>query len=304
MLICVHYIAIKKCAKGGRVMRGESRPWLLLSPALVVLSTLMLAPLALMAAYTLFRYVDVGVHEPAIDFRNWLSFFTDRYYQYAVWKTARVALLTTLICILLGYFPAYFIASVQSRWRWLLMLLLLIPFWISFVIRTMSWIHVLGINGAVNTFLQWLGLIDAPLRLLYSEGAVVMGLVHFLLPFTILNIFVSIESSDRTLVPVARTLGATPLGAFRDVTLPLSLPGVATGALVTFVLAAGSYVTPFILGGPDDYLFGNLIFNAVIIELNWPMGSTLAFALVLMLLGLILIYNRYFGLDRLTRGLT
>lgn len=285
-------------------MRSSAgRPWLLLSPALILLAVLMVVPLGIMAAYTLYLYVDIGVDRPDIGLRNWAALLTDPYYHYAIWKTARVAVITTVICVVVGFVPAYVIAHAPSRQRWLLMLLLLLPFWISFVIRTMSWIYVLGARGAINTFLIWAGLIDAPLTMLYTEAAVIMGLVHFLLPFTILNIFVAIEASDRNLVSVARTLGATPLGAFREVTLPLAMPGVATGALLAFVLAAGSYVTPIILGGPDDFLFGNLIFSTIMIEINWPMGSTLAFALVFLLAAIIMIYNRYFGLERLTRGM-
>lgn len=280
------------------------RPWILLTPALVLLAVLLVVPLAIMAAYTLFLYVDIGVDRPDLGMRNWIALFTDSYYHYALWKTARVAVITTVICVVVGFIPAYVIASAHSSYRWLLMLLLLLPFWVSFVIRTMSWIYVLGVRGAINTFLLWTGVIDTPLDLLYREAAVVMGLVHFLLPFTILNIFVAIDASDRNLVAVARTLGATPLGAFREVTLPLAMPGVATGALLAFVLAAGSYVTPIILGGPNDFLFGNLVFSTIMIEINWPMGSTLAFAMVFILGGIIMIYNRYFGLERLSRGLS
>ena len=144
---------------------------------------------------------------------------------------------------------------------------------------------------AVTNFLRGVALIG-----LYLAGANLIAIL-------ILNIFVSIESSDRTLVPVAPTHGATPLQAFLEVTLPLSMPGVATGALLAFVLAAGSYVTPLILGGPDDFLFGNLIYGTVMTELNWPLGSVLAIALTLILGALIMIYNRFFGLERLTRGL-
>lgn len=293
-------------ASNDRVNRARKawKPWLLLAPSLLLLMAIMVVPMAIMAGYTFFRYVDIGVDEPVLGLRNWVAFLTDPYYHYAIWKTARVALITTVACVVVGYVPAYVIATTRYKHRWLLMLLLLLPFWISFVIRTMSWIHVLGAHGAINSFLIWAGVIDKPLEMLYTEGAVIMGLVHFLLPFTILNIFVSIESSDRSLVAVARTLGATPVGAFLEVTLPLSMPGVATGALLAFVLSAGSYVTPIILGGPDDFMFGNLIFGTIMTELNWPMGSTLAIALVLILGALVVIYNRYFGLDRLTRGLT
>ncbi|MGA0598351.1 ABC transporter permease [Enterovirga sp. CN4-39] len=280
------------------------RPWLLLAPALVLLAVLLVAPMLVMTAYSFFEYVDIGVERPAFELKNWADFLRDPYYHYGLAKTARVALISTVASVVLGYVPALVIASTRSRGRWLLMLLLLLPFWISFVIRTMSWIQVLGANGLINAVLISLGLIDAPLELLYREAAVVMGLVHFLLPFTILNIFVALEGIDANLVPAARTLGASSFQAFLQVTLPLSLPGVATAALLAFVLAAGSYVTPLILGGPGDFLFGNLIYSAVMTELNWPLGATLAIALTVILAALLLIYNRFFGVDRLARGLS
>jgi spermidine/putrescine transport system permease protein len=156
----------------------------------------------------------------------------------------------------------------------------------------------------VNTVLLWSGVISEPLKILYTEGAVIMGLVHFLLPFAILNIYVAIEGVDRNLISAARTLGCTPMEAFWEVTFPLSLPGVATAALLCFVIAAGSYVTPLVLGGPDDFLFGNVIYSTVMSELNWPMGSTLSIALTLLLTVFIVIYGRYLGLDRLVKGIT
>jgi spermidine/putrescine transport system permease protein len=278
-------------------------PWLLLAPALLLLTILLAVPLGIMATYSLFVHVDIGVDRAEMGIRNWIAFLTDRFYLYALWKTARVAVITTVICTVVGFVPAYVIASTRASRRWIMMVLLLLPFWISFVIRTMSWIHVLGTRGAINAFLMWSGLINRPLGMLYSEGAVVTGLVHFLLPFTILNIFVAIDASDRNLPAVARTLGASPFGAFREVTLPLAMPGIATGALLAFVLSAGSYVTPLILGGPNDFLFGNIIFGTTMVEINWPMGATLSLGLILILAAVIAIYNRYFGLDRLTRGL-
>lgn len=279
-------------------------PWLLLSPGLATLMALLIAPLAIMAAYSFFHYVDIGVEEPAFELGNWIEFLRDPYYHYAIWKTGRVALAVTIVCVLVGYVPAYVIATTTYEPRWVLMLMLILPFWISFIIRTFSWIHILGAQGAINASLLWAGIIDKPFELLYNEVAVVMGLVHFLLPFTILNIYVALDGIDRNLLSAARTLGCTPIRAFLEVTLPLSLPGVATGALLSFVLAAGAYITPLILGGPRDFLFGNLIYNAVMSELNWPMGSVLALALTLILGSLILAYNRFLGFDRLVRGLS
>ncbi len=127
---------------------------------------------------------------------------------------------------------------------------------------------------------RWLGIISDPLPMLYNEGSVILGMIHFLLPYMILNIYVSLEGIDRNLLSAARTLGCTAFQSFREVTLPLSLPGLGAGSLLCFVLAAGSYVTPAILGNPRDYFFGNLIYDATMTELNWPMGATLSMVLL------------------------
>jgi spermidine/putrescine transport system permease protein len=183
------------------------------------------------------------------------------------------------------------------RHKWLLLLLLIVPFWISFTIRTFSWIHILGEQGAINVTLMSLGIIDSPIQMLYTEGAVIMGMIHFLLPYMILNVYVSLEGIDRDLLSAARTLGCTSAQAFREVTLPLSLPGLCAGLLLCFVLAAGSYVTPQILGGNRDALFGNLIYDTIMEQLNWPMGSTLSIVLFVLLGIVSAIYSRYMGLS-------
>ena len=211
---------------------------------------------------------------------------------------------TAVLCALMGYPPAYFIAMTAYRQKWLLLLRLIVPFWISFTIRTFSWIHILGEQGAINATLLWLGIIDRPLQMLYTEGSVIMGMIHFLLPYMILNVYVSLEGIDRNLISAARTLGCTSWQAFREVTLPLSLPGLGAGTLLCFVLAAGSYVTPHILGSNRDALFGNLIFDTIMSELNWPLGSTLSVVLLVLLGILSAIYSRYMGLSRMFRGLS
>ena len=173
------------------------------------------------------------------------------------------------------------------------------PFWISFTIRTFSWIHILGEQGLINVTLLRLGIIDAPLTMLYTEGAVIMGLTHFLLPYMILNVYVSLEGIDRSLIAAARSMGCTSAQAFREVTLPLSLPGLGAGLLLCFVLAAGSYVTPQLLGGTRDALFGNLIYDTIMDQLNWPLGATLSIVLFV-LLGLVAAaYSRYMGLSQI-----
>ncbi len=181
--------------------------------------------------------------------------------------------------------------------------MLILPFWISYIIRTMSWINILGSSGALNSILMGLGLISEPLRLLYNEATVILGLVHFLLPFMILNVFVSLEGIDTSLEDAATSLGATRLQAFREVTLPLSVPGLAAGSLLCFVLAAGTYITPLILGGPRDAMFANLVYEAIITQLNWPLGSALSLLLLAVLSLVVLVYNRFIGMGQIARGI-
>ena len=279
-----------------------SKAWQLLAPALITLFFLLVIPMLIIFVYSFSLFVDVGVDKPAFQFGNWIEFFTDGYYHGAIWTTLRIAVTATVVCAVIGYIPAYYIATTTFGHKWLLMLLLILPFWVSFIIRTFSWIHVLGNQGFINATLLSIGIIDEPIKMLYTEGAVIMGMIHFLLPYMVLNIYVSLEGIDRNLVSAARTLGATSWQAFREVTLPLSLPGLAAGSLLCFVLSAGTFVTPQILGGPRDFMFGNLIFDALMDELNWPMGATLSCVMLIMLGSIVLIYNRIMGLSQVYKS--
>lgn len=277
--------------------------WVLIAPTLVLLLALLVLPLAVMAVFTFFTFVTAGVESSTLTLDNWKEFLFDSYYHGFLWKTVRIGATTALIGAVIGYFPAYFIWSTSFRHKWLLLLLLIVPFWISFTIRTFSWIHILGEQGLVNVTLLRLGIISEPLPMLYTEGAVIMGLLHFLLPYMILNVYVSLESIDRTLISAARSMGCTSAQAFREVTLPLSLPGLGAGLLLCFVLAAGSYVTPQLLGGSRDALFGNLIYDTIMGQLNWPMGATLSIVLFLLLGTAAAFYTRYMGMSQIMKGL-
>jgi spermidine/putrescine transport system permease protein len=277
--------------------------WALVAPALVLLVLLLLLPIAMMTVYTFFTFVTAGVEKATLTFANWHEFLTDTYYHGFLWKTMRVGALTAVLCAILGYFPAYFIWATSFRHKWLLLLLLIVPFWISFTIRTFSWIHILGEQGLINVVLLKFGMISQPLPMLYTEGAVIMGLLHFLLPYMILNVYVSLESIDRTLISAARSMGCTNAQAFREVTLPLSLPGLGAGLLLCFVLAAGSYVTPQLLGGSRDALFGNLIYDTIMSQLNWPMGATLSIVLFVILGCAAAAYSRYMGMSQIMKGM-
>ncbi len=282
----------------------DPRPWYLLSPALFAVSFLVVIPMSFILVYSTYINIDIGIDEVAFQSSNWIEFFTDGYYHNAIWKTFRLALIVTILAAVLGYIPAYFIANTKFQQKWLLLLLLILPFWVSFIIRTLSWIHIMGNQGAINGMLLWLGLIDEPLSMMFNEFAVIVGFIHVFLPYMILNVYVSLEGIDKNLEPAARTLGCTPWQAFREVTLPLSIPGLAAGCLLVFVLTAGSYVTPLILGGPNDFLFGNLIYDAMVSEVNWPMGATLSFALLVLLGLVVVIYSRIMGLNQIYKALS
>jgi len=280
----------------------DRRPWYLLSPALFSITLMIVIPMCFILVYSFYENIDLAVDVVAFQFGNWQELFSDNYYHNAIWKTLWMAVIVTVIAAILGYIPAYYIVHTTFKHKWLLLLLLILPFWVSFIIRTLSWIHILGNQGAVNGVLQWLGLVDEPISMMFNQFAVIVGFIHVFLPFMILNVYVSLDGVDKNLEPAARTLGCTPWQAFREVTLPLSLPGLGAGSLLVFVLTAGSYVTPLILGGPGDFLFGNLIYDAVITELNWPMGATLSFALLAILGVIVTLYSRLMGLNQLYKA--
>ncbi|MCB1754296.1 MAG: ABC transporter permease, partial [Gammaproteobacteria bacterium] len=259
-------------------------------------------PLLFILVYSFWLRTATGADEVGFFLDNWQEVLSDSFYRDILFNTLKIALVTTLLCAILGYVPAYFVANTRLQSKALLLLLLMLPFWISYIIRTMSWINILGASGALNTFLVWTGLLNEPLQLLYNEYTVILGLVHFLLPFMILNVYVSLESIDPNLVDAARSLGSSKWQAFLEVTLPLSLPGLAAGGLLCFVLAAGTYITPLILGGPRDAMFANLVFETVITQLNWPLGSALSLVLLFVLGAVVMVYNRFMGLGQIARS--
>lgn len=283
--------------------REARQPWILLTPALTAVGLLLLVPLAFIIVYSFWLRTSTGADQPGFFFDNWNEVLFDPFYREILFFTLKIALITTAVCALVGYPAAYFIARSKGN-KAILLLLLMLPFWISYIIRTMSWINILGVSGAVNSALITIGIISEPWQMLYNEATVILGLVHFLLPFMILNIYVSLEGVDETFEDAACSLGATRWQSFLEVTLPLSLPGLAAGSLLCFVLAAGTYITPLVLGGPRDAMFANLVFEAIITQLNWPLGSALSILLLVVLGAVVMVYNHFLGLNQLMKGLS
>jgi len=279
------------------------KPWALLSPALSAVFFLLVIPVCFIVVYSFWLRAPTGADIPAFQWGNYGKFFADFFYPSILLRTIRVSLETVLLCLVMGYVPAYFFYRTTSRFKSGLLLLIMLPFWISFIIRTMSWINILGDTGLINHVLLRTGVLSEPLSMLYNEGSVLMGLIQYLLPFMILNIYVSLEGIDKSLVEAARSMGCTEWQAFKEVTLPLSLPGVSAGCLLVFVLTAGTYLPPMILGGPGNEMIANLIFKRVIGTLDWPFGSAISVVLLSLLVVIVWTYNRYLGINQIFKSL-
>jgi len=279
------------------------RPLGLLSPALSAVFLLLVIPVCFVVVYSFWLRAPTGADIPAFQFGNYVKFFEDFFYPSILIRTIRVALETVVICAVMGYIPAYFFYRTETKYKSFLLLLIMLPFWISFIIRTMSWVNILGDTGLFNHLLIKFGIVNTPLSLLYNEGSVILGLVQYLLPFMILNVYVSLEGIDKSLTEAAKSLGCTEWQAFKEVTLPLSLPGLSAGCLLVFVLTAGTYLSPMILGGPGNDMIANLIFKRVIGTLDWPFGSAISVILLGILGVIVFTYNRYLGISQIFKSL-
>ena len=284
------------------VAGARRTPWVLLSPSLATISLLLIIPMMFIVVYSFWLRTATGADQVGFFLDNWIEVLGDQFYRDILFQTFAIAFYTTVICALIGYIPAYFVANTPMKSKTFLLLMLMLPFWISYIIRTMSWINILGASGALNTLFISIGIIDEPIQMLYNQTTVVLGLVHYLLPFMILNVYVSLDGIDKNLTEAAKSLGCTGFQAFRELTLPLSFPGLAAGSLLCFVLAAGTYITPVILGGPRDAMFANLVFEAIVTQLNWPLGSALSLVLLALLGALVVIYTRYLGVDQIAKS--
>lgn len=262
---------------------------LLALPTLVWMGALFVLPMILMLALSFMERGTYGqvVYQFTID--NYIRIF-DPLYGLIFWDTLVVAVLTTGFSILCGYPLAYYISRLEKSKQQIWLLLVMIPFWINFLVRSYAWVIILRSQGVVNTILQSLGLIDEPLTLLYNSGSVLVGMVYTLLPFMVLPIYVSLEQMDYRKLEAAYDLGATPWKAFWHVTLPMTKTGVVTGSILVFVSSIGMFVVPDVMGGAKSALIGNVIQNQFLSARDWPFGSALSIVLMLLSLLLILLY--------------
>nr|WP_263326267.1 ABC transporter permease [Neobacillus sp. Marseille-Q6967] len=224
--------------------------------------------------------------------QNYIKFITDKFYLGVVWRTVKIALITTLAAIVISFPVAYQITKAKGRIKNYLTLLVLSPLLISMVIRCYGWVILLSNNGVVNNTLMNFGLIDKPLTLLYTEFSVVIGMVHVLFPYMVLSIMGSLERIDPSVIRASQNLGASSIRTFFSVILPLTLPGIFAGSVMVFSLGVSSFVTPAILGGPQVKVMSFLTYEQVGIMLNWPYGSAIGFLLIFIATITIIIYSK------------
>ena len=242
-------------------------------PYLIWMSIMIIIPMALILLYA---FTKAGNEVATVQFtlENFVHFFTDADFLHTLWLSLRIALITTILCILIGYPIAYAIASGDEKRRNLYILFITLPMWINMLVRTYAWIGILSDNGLVNSILQWLGI--APQKLLYTDFAVILGMVYNFIPFMILQIESQLAKMDRSLLDAADDLGASAFQRFIKVTLPLSLPGVISGITLVFLPAVSSFVIPKLLGGGGYMLIGNVIENQFITVGEWNFGSAIS----------------------------
>ena len=230
--------------------------------------------------------------EPGLSFKSFALLFSDDLYLAAWLSSIRIAATSTLGALLLGYPMAYAIARTAPNRRPLLLMLVVLPFWTSFLIRIYAWMGLLADNGLIEQFLRWTGLASNPGTILGTEWAVHLGIVYAYLPFMVLPLYATLEKLDDSLLEAAADLGARPFAAFLTVTLPLSLPGIVAGCLLVFIPAVGEFVIPDLLGGTGTLMIGKVLWDEFFTNGDWPLASAVAVCLLVLLVGPIAIFQR------------
>lgn len=228
----------------------------------------------------------------SITLDNFSFLLTDKLYVITYLKSVLMAAIATLLCLALGFPMAYGIARARDEVRSLLLLLVVLPFWISFLLRVYAWMGLLNNYGVINNFLLWLGVVEQPIQFLYTDFAIFVGLTYSYLPFMILPLYATLERMDESLVEAAQDLGASSTTAFWDVTWPLARAGVVAGCLLVFIPAIGEYVIPYLLGGADSLLIGRVLFDEFFVNRDWPLASAVAIVLLLLLVVPIVLLQR------------
>jgi putrescine transport system permease protein len=288
---------LKKLLSNGRTwVLGVPYLWLivfLVVPFLIIFKLSFSEMAIALPPYTAFMTVHDLIVNFHINFNNYFAVFFDGYYAAAYLNSLKVAAISTLGCALIGYPMAYCIARVESNtFRSVLLMLVVLPSWISFLLRVYAWMGILQDNGLINQLLMYIGLIQTPIQFMYTPFAVYLGIIYAYLPFMVLPIYVSVSKMDWTLLNAAADLGARPFTAFRRITLPLTLGGIASGSLLVFIPAVGEFVIPDLLGGSSSNMIGRVMWQEFFANRDWPLSAALATVMLAILLIPIYLFSR------------
>jgi putrescine transport system permease protein len=262
-------------------------------PFLIVLQISFAKPMIASPPYSDLISTEGGELNILLNLNNYLVLMTDAKYVGAYISSLKIAAISTLLCQLIGYPIAYAISRLSPSVRNIALMLVILPSWTSFLIRIYAWIGLLKDNGFINNFLQWLGLIDSPIPMLYTPFAIYVGIVYAYLPFMVLPLYANLVKHDQRLLEAAYDLGATPIKAFFNITVPLSFAGIVAGCMLVFIPAVGEFVIPELLGGPSTKMIGKVLWEEYFTANDWPRASAIAIVMLLMLVIPIMVFHRY-----------
>jgi len=288
-------VTVRSKLKGRESVRTYSflQSLVLAAPLLILLVVFYLYPLIRL-------FPESCIFEGQFSWEHYSHFFRAPIYGMVLIRTIKIAVYVTILCFLIGYPIAHFLAGLRSqRLCNLLMICVLLPFFTSILVRSYAWIVLFQTKGIINSFLLSIGLIDEPLTLLYNEFAVLVGMTHIMLPFMVLPIFSVLKNIDPNFLRAARNLGASALRAFALITFPLSLPGVGAGVMFTFILSIGFFITPALLGGPKTLLISTLIEQQINRVINWDFAGAISVILLVTTIILVIIFDKIVGLDKI-----
>lgn len=273
--------------------KGPPAPWMLSAPGLAFFAALLGAPLAMtvLLSFYQFDYAAGGIVETA-SLANYIEVLTDPYFHTIFGRTFGVALLVTVICALIGVPEAYILNRMSNPWKSLFLLVVIGPLLISVIVRTLGWALLFGGQGGISTALQWLGLADGPVSLMFTTAGMVIALVHVLVPFMVLSVWASLQRLDPQIEDAALTLGASHATAMRRIVLPQIMPGILSGSLIVFSLTASAFATPAIIGGRRLKVVATTAYDEYLSTLNWPLGAAIAILLLVATATLLISYNR------------
>jgi len=261
------------------------------APASIIVTIGIVLPIVILFRYSLNQYTPARVMVDAFTAENYVRFLTDPFYLAVLFRTIRVATLCTAICLVLAFPMAYCLARTRSRFKNLLLMAIILPLFVGNAVRAAGWMVLFGNRGFVNSMLMGVGITREPLQIMYTEFAVVVGVIAVNLPFVVLTLQAVLEGIERAIEEAAMGLGAGPWRTFRHVILPLAMPGVITGTILSFILAMNAYATPVLLGGPTFQMMGPTVYNQFAGLSNWPFGAAMAFVLMTATLVLTLTSN-------------